>query len=155
LAAGTAIGPYSRESAADRESDSENSIPSGRTYLRIYRYRIVYDLFAFLGQSHLAGKLACIFGSAAFEAKGLRYNALIRNGEAQCSSSIVLTIDNGISPDMVHCVTLVNHETSFTNDDADFSFIIEALSELLVRIDLIPRCNDAAAPLREYYRMRC
>jgi hypothetical protein len=107
-------------------------------YLRISQCKIACDLFAFLARSHLG-----------------KYWRRIERAEVDLSGTAQLTIDDCVSPDMVHGVALINHKASFAYDNSDFPFIIKTAGEFWMRIDVFSGRNDTGAPLCEYHRMRC
>lgn len=63
-------------------------------------------------------------------------------------------INDGISPDVGHCICLGDAEPSFTNEDANFTLIVGSFCESGMWIDVLPVCDDGCESLGEDDWMR-
>ena len=63
-------------------------------------------------------------------------------------------IHDGIPPNIIHGILLLDPEPSFSNNDTNLTFIIRRLRKRTMRKDLFPMSNNGCEPLREYNRMR-
>lgn len=71
------------------------------------------------------------------------------------SGLVVLTVDNGITPYIVHGVPFVNPKPRLPNDNTNFTFIVQSFRELRMRINVFITSNDTRGPLGENNRMGC
>lgn len=62
---------------------------------------------------------------------------------------MVVTVNDGIAPDIVKSILLIDFVSSLADNDANLTLIIQCLSELRMWIDLLAIRNDASASLGE------
>lgn len=62
-------------------------------------------------------------------------------------------VDNGVTPDIVNGICLRDPEPGFANDDTNFTLIIRALGEPLMRENWFTRCDDTCCTFGEEDRM--
>jgi hypothetical protein len=63
-------------------------------------------------------------------------------------------IDDGITPDMAHCICLGDSEACFSDNDANLAFEVDGLGEACVREDGLPAGDYASGALGEDYGVR-
>jgi hypothetical protein len=62
---------------------------------------------------------------------------------------MVVTVNDGIPPDIVKSILLIDLVSSLADNDANLTLIIQRLSELRMWIDLLAIRNNASASLGE------
>lgn len=68
---------------------------------------------------------------------------------------VVLTVDNGITPYIVHGILFVNAEPRLPNDDTKLAFIVQGLCEACMRINFLTAGDNTRGPLGEDDRVCC